>query len=113
MHRPVLKVRWAGPFVLALLLASAVASSASAASRPAAPAPAAVTVAASGDCFKYAVAYVFAVDEFAAALSEWYFAISDPNYIGDRALVAAERLDRASEAVAETGILLTLCLLLL
>lgn len=113
MHRPVLKVRWAGPFVLALLLASAVASSAFAAPRTATPAPAAVTVIAGGDCFKYAVAYVFAIDEFAAALSEWHFAITDPNYIGDRALVAAERLDRASEAVAETGLLLTLCLLLL
>lgn len=110
MHRPVLKVRWAGPFVLALLLASAVADRAPAA--PVASSAPAVAAVDEANCFKYAVAYVVALDEWASAMSAWNQLVNyNPWPIGDAAIRAAERVDEAAELVAQTGILLVLCLL--
>ena len=121
MIRHPLKVRWAGPFVLALLLVSAVVSRAPAAlvlsGPPVTSSPAtaaAATVDEKPDCFKYAVAYVTAYDEYLAALSEWYYYVSDPFFTGgDAAEQAAERLDQATEMVVLSGVALAFCLLLL
>ena len=113
MIRHPLKVRWAGAFVLALLLSAVVVSRAPAAPA-AAPSVTAVTTAAAGpDCFKYAVAYVTAYDEYLSALSEWYHYVSDPFFTGgDAAEQAAERLDQATEMVVLSGVALAFCLLL-
>ena len=105
-----LRVRWAGPAVLSVLIALAVTPRTAIAAAPPPPSPAAATatVATAKLCYAEAAAYIDAWAEYIEALQDYYNSL--PGGTEQEIMDAARRLDEAASKVWDTGWKLILCL---
>ncbi len=105
-----LRVRWAGPAVLSVLIALAVTPRTAIATPPPPPplAAATVTVATAKLCYAEAAAYIEAWKEYIEALQDYYNSL--PGGTEQEIMDAARRLDEAASKVWDTGWKLILCL---
>ena len=105
-----LRVRWAGPAVLSVLIALAVTPRTAIATPPPPPplAAATVTVATAKLCHTEAAAYIEAWKEYIEALQDYYNSL--PGGTEQEIMDAARRLDEAASKVWDTGWKLILCL---
>ena len=106
-----LRVRWAGPAVLSIMIALAVTPRTAIATSPPASAPpaaATATVATAKLCYAEAAAYIEAWKEYIEALQDYYNSL--PGGTEPEIMDAARRLDEAASKVWDTGWKLILCL---
>jgi len=105
-----LRVRWAGPAVLSVLIALAVTPRTAIATSAPSPNPvtATVTAATMKLCWAESVAYVDAWKAYIEALQDYHNSL--PGGTEQEILDAAQRLDEAAARVWDTGWKLILCL---
>ena len=110
---PALRVRWAGPAVVSVLIALAatprtVTAALATSTPPAVPVAAAVTSTATQLCWAEALAYAEAWKEYIDALQNYYNAL--PGGTEQEIMDAARRLDEAASRVWDAGWKLISCL---
>jgi len=105
-----LRVRWAGPAILSVLVALAVTPRTAIATSAPPPVPTAVTVttATMKLCYAEAAAYIEAWKEYIEALQDYYNSL--PGGTEQEIMDAARRLDEAASKVWDAGWKLILCL---
>ena len=109
---PALRVRWAGPAVVSILIALAATPRAAIAGSAPPPVPLAAAVTATSAttqlCWAEALAYAQAWAEYIKALQDYYNSL--PGGTEQEIMDAARRLDEAASKVWDAGWKLILCL---
>ena len=105
---PALRVRWAGPAVVSVLIALAATPRTAIAAPPPMPVTATVSASMTQLCWAEAVAYAEAWKEYIDALQDYYNSL--PGGTEQEIMDAARRLDEAASHVWDTGWKLIFCL---